>query len=163
LPLEDFLKYQKIIGFLPESEEKDEIAKMPEQYEDMLGWENQVATVAQVYNRLSPEEKEKCVIAASNYGEAGALDLFGKKYGLPPAISYHNNYWIWGPGAKPGEIIIAVGGERESYLRMYQEVQCAARAVSKYSRPLEEDVPVYLCRRPKMTLQQAWPQLKDFS
>jgi hypothetical protein len=163
LPLEDFLKYQKAIGFVPGSEEKDEPAKMPEQYEDMLGWENMVATVAQVYNSLSPEEKEKCVIGASNYGEAGAIDFFGKKYGLPPAISNHNSYWIWGPGTKPGEVTIAVGGERETYLRMYGEVRCAARAVSKYSRPLEEDVPIYLCRRPKMTLQQAWPQLKYFN
>ena len=160
LPVESFLKYQDFIGLRTPSEERGKSGKLPQQYADMFGWENMVATVAQVYNSLSPEEKQKCVIGASNYGEAGAIDFFGKKYGLPHAISGHNNYWIWGPGEKPGEIAIIVGGNLKDYHSIYEDVQPAATVVSEYAR--ETDLPVYLCRRPKLTLQQVWPHVKGF-
>ena len=162
LPVESFLKYQDFIGLKTPSEERGKSGKLPQQYADMFGWENMVATVAKVYNSLSPEEKQKCVIGASNYGEAGAIDFFGKKYGLPHAISSHNNYWIWGPGEKPGEIAIIVGGNLKDYHSMYEDVQPAATVVSEYARPSETDLPVYLCRRPKLTLQQVWPRIKSF-
>jgi len=162
LPVETFLKYQDFMGSKPATEEKGKLGRLPQQYADMFGWENMVATVAKVYNSLSPEEKQKCVIGASNYGEAGAIDFFGKKYGLPHAISGHNNYWIWGPGEKPGEIAIIVGGDPKVYHSMYEDVQQAATVVSEYARPFETDLPVYLCRHPKVTLQQVWPHAKHF-
>jgi 4-amino-4-deoxy-L-arabinose transferase-like glycosyltransferase len=162
LPPESFLKYQNFIGFKAPSEEKGKQGKLPQQYADMFGWENMAAIVARVYNTLSPEEKQKCVIGASNYGEAGAIDFFSKKYGLPHAISSHNNYWIWGPGEKPGEIAIIVGGNPEDYLRIYYDVQQAATVICEYARPFETNLPVYLCRRPKVTLQQVWPRIKHF-
>jgi hypothetical protein len=162
LPPESFLRYQNSMGLKAPAEEKGKQGKLPQQYADMFGWENMVATVAKVYNTLSPEEKQKCVIGASNYGEAGAIDFFGKKYGLPHAISSHNNYWIWGPGEKPGEIAIIVGGNPEDYHSMYEDVQQAATVICEYARPFETDLPVYLCRRPKVTLQQVWPRIRHF-
>jgi hypothetical protein len=162
LPVESFLKYQAFIGLKAPREEKGKPGKLPQQYADMFGWENMVATVAKVYNSLSPEEKQKCVIGASNYGEAGAIDFFGKKYGLPHAISSHNSYWIWGPGEKPGEVLIVVGGDPKDYQNMYDDVQQAATVICEYARPFETNLPVYLCRRPKVTLQQVWPRIKHF-
>jgi len=163
LPIETFLKYQDFMGLKAPREEKVKLGKLPQQYADMFGWENMVATVAKVYNSLSPEEKQKCVIGASNYGEAGAIDFFGKKFGLPHAISSHNNYWIWGPGEKPGGVAIIVGGNSQEYHRMYDDVQVAATVVCRYAMRDETNLPVYLCRRPKVTLQQVWPHIKHFS
>ncbi len=162
LPVETYLKYQSSIGLEAPREEKGKLGKLPQQYADMFGWENMVATVAKVYNSLSPEEKEKCVIGASNYGEAGAIDFFGKRYRLPHAISSHNNYWIWGPGEKPGEIAIIVGGNPKDYHSMYDDVQQAVTINCEYAMPYETNLPVFLCRRPKVTLQQVWPRLKHF-
>jgi hypothetical protein len=162
LPVESFIKYQAFIGLKAPREEKGKAGKLPQQYSDMFGWENMAATVAKVYNTLSPEEKQVCVIGASNYGEAGAIDFFGKKYGLPDAISSHNSYWIWGPGEKPGEVLIVVGGNSKDYHVMYDDVQQAATVVCEYAMPFETNLPVYLCRRPRGTLQQVWPQLKKF-
>jgi len=162
LPVEAYIKYQAFIGLKAPREEKGEPGKLPQQYAGMFGWENMVTTVAKVYNSLSPQEKQKCVIGASNYGEAGAIDFFGKRYGLPHAISSHNNYWIGGPGEKPGEIAIVVGGDPENYHSMYNDVQQAATVICEYATPYESNLPVYLCRRPKVTLQQVWPRLKHF-
>jgi len=162
LPAGSFIKYQAWMGLKAPREEKGKAGKLPQQYADMFGWENMAATVAKVYNSLSPEEKQECVIGASNYGEAGAIDFFGKNYGLPHAISSHNSYWMWGPGDKPGEVLIVVGGNPDDYHAMYEDVQQAATVTCEYAMPFETDLPVYLCRRPKMTLQQAWPHLKKF-
>jgi hypothetical protein len=162
LPVESFIKYQARMGVRAPREERGKAAKLPQQYADMFGWKNMAATVAKVYNSLSPEEKQKCVIGASNYGEAGAIDFFGKKYGLPNAISSHNSYWMWGPGEKPGDVLIVVGGTAKDYQAMYEDVEQAATITCQYAMPYETDLPVYLCRRPKMTLQQVWPHLKNF-
>jgi len=68
-------------------------------------------------------------IFANNYGEAGAIDVFRQKYNLPPAISGHNNYWLWGPGNKDVEVVIHLGGQngpsREVLQNFYQEVKHA--------------------------------------
>lgn len=162
LPVETFIRYEDFIGLHPGSGERGPSGKLPQMYADMFGWENMVATVARVYNSLSPEEKAKCVIGASNYGEAGAIDFFGKAYGLPEAISSHNNYWTWGPGNKSGEILIVVGGSLDQYHSMYEQVDQVATVNSEYARPGEANLPIYLCRRPKMTLQQVWPRIKHF-
>jgi hypothetical protein len=162
LPVESFLKYQTFMGSKAPREERGEAGKLPDYYAGMFGWENLVATVAKVYNSLSPEEKQECVIGAGNYGEAGAIDFFGKKYGLPNAISPHNNYWIWGPGKKPGKVLIGVGGNPKDYHAMYEDVEQAATVTCEYAVPFETDLPVYVCRRPKMTLQQVWPRFKNF-
>lgn len=162
LPVESFMKYQAWMGVKTPREERGKAAKLPQQYADMFGWQNMAATVAKVYNSLSPEEKQECVIGASNYGEAGAIDFFGKNYGLPNAISSHNSYWMWGPGDKTGEVLIVVGGSAKDYQTMYEDVEQAATITCEYAMPYETDLPVYLCRRPKMTLQQVWPHLKNF-
>ncbi len=162
LPVESFIKYQARMGVKAPREERGKAAKLPQQYADMFGWQNMAATVAEVYNSLSPDEKQKCVIGASNYGEAGAIDFFGMNYGLPNAISSHNSYWIWGPGDKPGEVLIVVGGNAKDYQAMYEDVEQAATITCEYAMPFETDLPVFLCRRPKMTLQQVWPHLKNF-
>jgi hypothetical protein len=65
--------------------------------------------VARVCHRIPHEQRSKCGIFAQNYGEAGAIDFFAKKYDLPRAISGHNNYWLWGPREYTGEIMIMIG------------------------------------------------------
>ena len=55
-----------------------------------------VQQVARVYNGLSPEERLHAAIFGNSWGEAAAIDFYGPRYGLPAAISNHNNYWYWG-------------------------------------------------------------------
>ncbi len=119
-----------------------------------------VAQIARIYNHLSPEDQADCVIGASNYGEAGAIDFLGKQYGLPNAISSHNNYWYWGPGNKPGKVLLVIGGSKEDYYRLYEDVQQVATFTNPYAQ--ESGKPIFLCRKPKRTLQEVWPNLHNF-
>jgi hypothetical protein len=161
LPVETFMRYQKWLGIRPSSEERGEkLRSLSQMYADMFGWPEMAAQMAQIYNHLSSEERADCVIGASNYGEAGALDFFGKKYGLPNAISTHNNYWFWGPGTKPGKVLLVIGGSKENYERMYEEVRQVATFADHYA--IESGKPIFLCRKPKRTLQEVWPNIHNF-
>ena len=161
LPVETFIRYQNWLGIKVSSGERGEKPHGLQQiYADMFGWQEMAAQVARVYNHLSPGEKADCVIGASNYGFAGALDFFGKEYGLPNAIRSHNNYWYWGPGDKPGKVLLVIGGSKEDYENMYEDVQEVATFEHPYAK--ESGASVYLCRKPKHTLQEVWPKVRSF-
>ncbi len=162
LPVDTFIRYQAFLHIPVEVGEKHRMGKLPQMYADMFGWEEMVAAVAKVYNSLPPEERAKCAIYASNYGEAGAIDFFGKKYGLPKAISGHNSYWLWGPRDYTGEIVITVGEEKQDVEKTFGKVELAATVVDDYAMPYENNLPIFICRKPKMSLQQVWPRTKHY-
>lgn len=101
LPVESYIRYADALGIKPSTEEHKELGQLPQFYADMFGWKSKADAVAKAYHALTPEEQKVCAIFADNYGRCAALDFFGKKYGLPPAIGNHNNYWIWDPGVIP--------------------------------------------------------------
>ena len=136
-----------------------EVAALPQDYADMLGWEEQVAAVARVYHALPPEQRARAVLVAENYGEAGALDFFGPRHGLPPAVSAAGSYWFFGPGDKPGEVVVAVGVQRETLQRFFRSVTLAARVTHPWAVAEERDVPVFVCTSPEQSLQTVWPSL----
>ena len=73
---------------------------------DRFGWPGMVATVAAAYAALPAAQRPQACILAGNYGEAGAVGFFGPAAGLPPAISPHNNFYIWGPGGCGGTVVL---------------------------------------------------------
>jgi hypothetical protein len=162
MPVDMFIRYEDLLGVHPGSGERGPQGKLFQQYADMFGWENQVATVAKVYHSLSPEEQRRAIIFCDNYGEAGAVDFLGKKYGLPHASSGHNNYWLWGPGNWGADIMITVGVDREDVAASFEEVEEAGIVVSEYARPFETNLPIYIGRKPKMPLHELWPKTKHF-
>ena len=73
--------------------------------------------MAKVWNGLTPEERSRAAIFANNYGEAGAINLFGPAYGLPRAISAHQNHFFWGPPDFRGDVLVVLQDDRESLER----------------------------------------------
>jgi hypothetical protein len=161
LPVELLVRYQNRIGVRASSGERgQESLKIPQIFADRFGWPEMAAQVAEIYNSLSPDEKADCVIGARNYGEAGAIDFFGAQYGLPGAVSTHNNYWFWGPGSKPGKVLLVIGGSRKNYEALYEDVRQVA--TFEYPYAIESGRRIFLCRKPKGTLQEYWPHHHDF-
>jgi 4-amino-4-deoxy-L-arabinose transferase-like glycosyltransferase len=162
LPVERFLAWQRTLGVSPPKLERKEYRELPQHYADQHGWEELVATVAQVYGRLTPEERKRTALYAQNYGQAGALDWLGRRYGLPPARSGHNHYWLWGPGEEPAHLLV-VGGDREDLERLCERVEEAARVPpNPYVMPYEDNLPVYRCMGMKVPLATLWPQVKHY-
>jgi 4-amino-4-deoxy-L-arabinose transferase-like glycosyltransferase len=163
LPVDRFIAYEKLLAMMPKSEERSAVGDLPQWYADQFGWEEFAASVARIYGTLTPDEQSQCVIFVRNYGEAGAIDFFGKKYGLPPALCAHNSYWMWGPGTRTGNIAIIVGHDRglEDNLndlnRRYRSVEPAGATECKYAMPYENGRLLFLCKGMNTTFQILWP------
>lgn len=166
LPVESYIRYTKALGTAPSTAERKELGKLGQFYADMHGWEKLVKTIAGVYHTLSPDEKQKCTIFTNNYGEAGAVDFFGPRYNLPPAISGHNNYWLWGPGHSNIEVVIHLGGQSGPSLadlkNVYKEVEHADTFTCDYCMPYENNMEIYLCKGLNVSIKSSWPRLKHY-
>ena len=117
--------------------------------------------VARVYNSLPPTSARGPRIFAQNYGQAGAIDLFGPKYGLPPAISGHQNYFLWGPRGYTGESVIVMEGRRDDLESKFDFVQKVAHVAHPYAMPYEH-IDIFYCRGFKGPLADAWPKVKNW-
>jgi hypothetical protein len=163
LPLETLLRYQNVISLENVVQaERDSGGELHQLYADMLGWESMTGTIAHVYHQLPPSDQTQCAILAGNYGEAATIDLIGAKYGLPHAISGHNNYYFWGTNGHTGEVVILFGQNAESIKTMFNEVEQVATISDAHAVAAEKNLPVYICRRPKAPLVELWPSLRYF-
>jgi hypothetical protein len=135
---------------------------LPQYLGDRFGWEAMTRTVAGAYEKLTDAQRSQACIFTSNYGEASALNLLGNRYDLPPAISGHNNYYLWGPGRCTGKVIVTVGLSRGDVKQVYVDVARAATITCRYCVPEENDVPVYVATRPKVSIRELWPQTKHY-
>jgi len=162
LPVKTYIGYAEFLGVTPPATEDHVMGVLPQHYADMFGWPEMAEVVAQVYLKLSPEDQAKCGIYTQNYGEAGAIDFFGRQYSLPKAISGHNNYWIWGPRGYTGEVLIIVGGNANDHAEVFERVEQAAVFTHEYVMPYENNLPIFVCREPRVTLEEIWPQVKHF-
>jgi hypothetical protein len=162
LPLEAAAQYANFWDVDRVQVEREPSGKLPQMYADMMGWQQQSDVVAGVFQSLPADEQSRVAILAENYGEAGAIDYFGPAVGLPHAISGHNNYYLWGPQNYTGEVVIAVGMPLEVLKTIFGQIDLAATINNEYAIPEESNLPVYICRKPKMSLRQAWPLLKFY-
>ena len=162
LSADEFLRYESKLPFaLPVSEKGHRGAAMPQYYSDQFGWEEMTATVARVYSTLSSEERSEACIGGGNYGEAGAIDFFGTKYGLPNAISGHQNYFFWGPRNCTGKILILLGDRPETWRDRCDRVDIAAELYHPYAIKFENK-PVLVCYSLKANLKEIWSRVKDW-
>jgi hypothetical protein len=160
LPVENFILYSRALGITPGVGEKTKQGVLPQYFADMFGWENMAEQVAKVYNSLTPEAQRRCGILGRNYGEAAAIDFFGKKFGLPNAISGHNSYWHWGYDTTRTQFMIAIGGDEEWLREVYRDIYIAGFITNEYAMPYESNIPIYLCTGLKVNLKEVWKKLK---
>ena len=154
LPPERLLAYQNVLGFkLHKSEVKHE-SLLPQPVADQFGWPEMVNEISGIYNSLVPDDRAATGIWAGNYGEAGAVNLFGPKLGLPQAYSRHQNHWYWGPPPQVYKNLIVI-------LWSLDDVRdnCTSfQAFEHYERfgMGEENTPIYLCRGVTFDIQKIW-------
>jgi 4-amino-4-deoxy-L-arabinose transferase-like glycosyltransferase len=162
LPVGGAARYARFWGVNQIRVEIQPESELPQQFADMFGWENQVATVAAALHRLEPEEQRRAVILAGAYGEAAAVDYFGARYGMPKAVCAENAYYLWGPRDASDEVVIAYGINRVKLGRVFEDIREVDVIRSEHAMPDENNLPVYICRKPRMSFRQAWPILHSF-
>lgn len=161
LPVNVFLRYSQIIPIAHYAKtEQDATVALPQLYADMMGWQNTAATISRVYHQLPKSEQADCAILTGNYGEAGAIDYYGPALGLPKAISGHNSYYDWGPRNYSGNCVILFGDRSTELKELFGDVQQVATISNPLSMPVERELVVYLCRKPRAPLAELWPHFK---
>ena len=134
---------------------------LPQDYADMLGWRAQAATVAAAWRALSPADRARAGIVATNYGRAGAQALHGAAYGLPYPVSIVGDFWAWGPGPRDGDVMLVVVDDPNApYLReLWREVRVVAEHRDARRVPEERVVYVMLVRGLRMPLAEFWRRM----
>jgi hypothetical protein len=160
LPIDAFLRYQSHLPFeVPKTEQSFVGESLPQYYADEFPWPGMVEAVARVYHSLTPEEQRRTAIFGNNYGQAAAIDFFGPQYGLPKAISGHQNYFLWGPRDYTGDIVIVLGDTEAGAREHFNSVSVAATLNNPYAYRYENR-PILLCRGLKWNLQTEWSRVK---
>jgi 4-amino-4-deoxy-L-arabinose transferase-like glycosyltransferase len=163
LPVEMFAAYQSRLGLVPKSLDHSPVGRLPQLFADMFGWPELAALVGRTYQSLPPDDQSRAVFFANNYGEAAAIDVLGAPWHLPPAISTHNNYFLWGPRGHDGSVLIRLGGSREQLLRVYQSVESAGVFDDPWAMPYETGRTVWICRGRNRPLAVDWASLRNFN
>jgi 4-amino-4-deoxy-L-arabinose transferase-like glycosyltransferase len=158
-----FVAYMNYLPMkLPVMEHSHARAVLPQWYADQFGWEEIVDETAKAYNQLSTAERPGCGIFAQDYGQAGAINFLGRRYGLPPALSGHQTYFLWGPRGYSGNCLVVLDDRRERLEEMFEHVEYVGTSAD-HPYALERQIPVYVCRGARFgTLEKVWPQLKKW-
>jgi len=159
LPVPDYLRYTQAIHLQQPRIENHRLGPLPQLFADQFGWEEMTQVVARAYNQLPAEVRAKTAIFGQNYGQAGAIDFFGPKYGLPKAISGHQSYFLWGPRGYTGESMIVMDDREERLEKLFQTVRKVGHVEHPYSMPYEH-FDVFYCEGAKQHLADVWPHLK---
>ena len=132
---------------------------MPDRY----GWSGLVSNLSMAYDNLPAAVKSQACIFTSNYGEASAVNFFGKKLGLPEAVSGHNNYYVWGPDSCSGQVLITIGVSLSTMQQVYRNVTTLTTIDCRYCIYYEQVLPIYLCTKPNFTsLASLWPGVRHY-
>jgi hypothetical protein len=159
LSIDSFISYTHALGLTGQNGTAPRL--MQPLYAEEFGWDELAKHVAQVYNSLPPGVRARTAVFADTYGDAGALDFYGAKYGLPPVISAQNTYYLWGTRHYDGRTLILVGATQADLVRtLYRNVRLVTTYGNPYKWVVEGPTPIYLCTGPIAPLSELWPRLK---
>ena len=162
LPPATFVRYAEFTGLTQVPVENHELGPLPQLHADRFGWREMAEEVARVYHALPAAERGRTAILAPGYGQAGAIDLFGPKLGLPKAISGHLTYHYWGPRGYTGDVAIVVGGEAKTLAGFFEGVEPAGRTDHPWAMPRSR-LEIFICRRMREPLRELWPRLRNWA
>ncbi len=151
------------LPILPEAAmARSPLAQARKDFADTIGWHDLVSQVATIYFGLPADERRKAVILTNNYGEAGAVNTYGRPLGLPTAVSGELSYYYWRPSSLDGPVI-AVGFDSSFLMTLFEQCDQVGTVTNSYGLQNEEyGAPLAVCRQPKLPLDQLWPRLKAF-
>lgn len=161
LPERAFVDYLERLGLRAGGEEHHRYGALPQQYADMHGWRAMADTVGSVVATLSAEDRGHAVIYAQNYGEASAVNFF--RPDLPPCISGHNSYWLWGPGPPGTTLVVILGGRSVDHHRSFVRVDSVAMFHAPWVMPYEDSLGVFVCREPRAAIPELWRRAKSYN
>jgi hypothetical protein len=163
-----FLAYAKHLPMNPPlTEHFVPRSPLPQWYSDQFGYKEIADEAVVAWNRIPAEERgsdpsKACGIFAQDYGQAGAIDFFDRKLGLPPAMSGDRTYWLWGTHGYSGSCLIVLGDSRGRLEKLFEQVDYVGTSAAN-PWALESPADFYICRKPKFgALSNVWPKIKHW-
>ncbi|MBK0380925.1 ArnT family glycosyltransferase [Mucilaginibacter segetis] len=126
-------------------------------YADMLGWDEMAQKVAKTYHSLTPEQQKQTQIYTDNYGEAGAIHQYRKKYDLPDVVSLNSSFTLWAPDNLNARYIIYVDDDVNVESRLKPLLQSYSKT-GEVLNPLarEKGTSIYLLVNPSPKLNDIY-------
>ena len=163
LPPATYIRYSQALHLAPPRIENRQTSALPQLFADRFGWPEMARAVADAYFRIPQPERSRTAIFAQDYGQAGAIDFYGAKLGLPKALSGHLSYWYWGPREYSGETMLVMGDRREVLELLFEQVEKVGEVGHPYAMG-SQHWELFLCRHPRgWTLRQKWGELKNWN
>ena len=141
------------------------VASQVDDFREEVGWPELVETIAGIRDALPAKERRALGILAGNYGEAGAIDLYGPAHDLPHAISGVNSYWLRGYGGPPPQTLIVVGLSRTALERYFKTCEVAGQVSNRYgvkNEETQEHPDIFVCRGLRQPWPEFWKQFRRF-
>ncbi len=159
LPIAEFAAYQRALGTtqIARKERGRRAAAILRRHVRLAGADR---ARRRFLSRAAPGGPRKAVFLGNNYGEAAAVDVLG--HGLPPSISPHNNYFLWGPRGHDGSVVIRLAGSREALLKFYNTVEPFAPFDPEWAMPYEAGRTLWICRGRHPPLDAVWASLRNY-
>jgi 4-amino-4-deoxy-L-arabinose transferase-like glycosyltransferase len=164
LPPPALIAYMQRLHLAPAQTEKSFAGTaLPQEFADQLGWHDFVRQTGAAWSALPPEVRAHTSVLVDNYGEAAAIDVYGAQYGLPPALSGHNQYYLWGRRGQPATDLLRVQNRVERLRRYCADVRTLGTTSSPYAMAYENGKSIAYCRGLHPPLAQLWPNLKNYN
>ncbi len=131
------------------------IHSLPQDYADMLGWEELTALTNKAYQQVP--DKQHCLIYCENYGQAGAIYVIGKKYGLPQPVSFNESFRYWSPRKFRQNIthFIYINDEMgDDVVQAFGKIEVIGKVSNPDAR--EYGTTVYMCSKPTQDFNILW-------
>jgi 4-amino-4-deoxy-L-arabinose transferase-like glycosyltransferase len=132
---------------------------------EQIGWPELVAAAARGWAQVSPDNRARAVVFTQNYGQAGAIDRYGPRYGLPQAYSGHMSYSDWGPppDSADGPVLVVRQADGAGMERFFTDCREVARVDNGVGVENEEQGSVIaLCSGTVEPWSTLWPKLRHF-
>jgi len=130
-----------------------------------IGWQDELETVAAIYNSLTPDQRAHARILTGNYGEAGAVEILGPAYHLPPPISTTNSAWLRDYPTTPPSTLIVLGYSEASAERAFTGCRLAGHVENSLGVENEESrdhSDIFLCGPPRLPWPEFWKAYQLF-
>jgi 4-amino-4-deoxy-L-arabinose transferase-like glycosyltransferase len=162
LPPENYGAYRRLMPFRVPKQQTDDTDAFPAHLANRLHGAAVFEAVAGAYAGLPAGDRSRVGIFTTDQGMAGAVNRWGAAAGMPRAIGNHNTYWLWGPGATSGEVMIVVWPRDEDLSWWFEDVEHVADFDCAYCLASLTRQSVYVGRDPHRPLAETWPALKNY-
>jgi hypothetical protein len=149
------MRYSRALGIQPPRIETHRMGPLPQLLADRLV-KRDAEKVAALHRGLPPAQRAKTGVFGQNYGQAGAIDMYGPRLGLPAAMSGHLAYHGWGPPEPAPEVFIVLDDDRPRLEELFEKVEYGA-----WFRHCVSSTDIWVCRGLKVPLAKLWPRLRN--